>query len=141
MANIKREAGGRMKSALGSRRRGSPRNDKSVSRIAARERGGNGQENSYTATEAKNEFGHLLDQAAQGITVVITKHDAPRAVLLSVDRFYALQQAPQLNLNKLSAEFDAVLARMQNATSRAGMERAFNASAEALGKAAVSAAR
>ena len=72
---------------------------------------------------------------------MITKHDAPRAVLLSVDRFHALQQAPQINLDQLTAEFDAALARMQTPTSRTGMERAFNASAKALGKAALSAAR
>jgi prevent-host-death family protein len=130
-----------MKSALGPVRRRSPRNDKNISRASARGRGGSGRENSYTATEAKNEFGRLLDQALQGITVVITKHDAPRAVLLSVDRFHALQQAPQINLNQLTAEFDAALARMQTPTSRAGMERAFNASAKALGKAALTAAR
>lgn len=128
-----------MKSALGPRRRRSPQNDKSTSRTSAR--GGNAGENSYTATEAKNEFGRLLDQALQGITVVITKHDAPRAVLLSVDRFHALQQAPQINLNQLTAEFDAALARMQTPTSRAGMERAFNASEKTLGKSALTSAR
>ena len=52
-----------------------------------------------------------------------------------------MQQAPQINLNQLTAEFDAALARMQTPTSRTGMERAFNASVKALGKAAVSAAR
>jgi antitoxin Phd len=130
-----------MKSSVGPGRRVSPRNDKRTRRTSARERGRKGRENFYTATEAKNEFGRLLDQALQGITVVITKHDAPRAVLLSVDRFHALQQAPQINLNQLTAEFDAVLARMQTGTSRTGMERAFNASAKALGKAALSAAR
>jgi hypothetical protein len=58
-----------------------------------------------------------------------------------MDKFNALQQAPQLKLNTLSTEFDALLARMQTAPARAGMKRAFNASAEQLGKAAVGAAR
>ena len=40
---------------------------------------------SYTATEAKNEFGRVLGQAIQGTTVLITKHDTPRAVLISID--------------------------------------------------------
>lgn len=96
---------------------------------------------SYTATEAKNEFGRVLDQALQGATIVITKHDAPRAVLISIDKFNALQQAPQLKLDTLTAEFDALLTRMQTTTARAGMKRAFNASPEQLGKAAVDAAR
>jgi hypothetical protein len=58
-----------------------------------------------------------------------------------MDKFNALQQAPQLKLNTLSTEFDALLARMQTATARAGMKRAFDASVEQLGKAAVGAAR
>lgn len=44
-------------------------------------------------------------------------------------------------LKTLQAEFDALLERMQTAAARAGMKRAFNASAEQLGKAAVDAAR
>jgi prevent-host-death family protein len=100
-----------------------------------------GQERFYTATEAKNEFGRLLDRAVQGATVVITKHDAPKAVLISMEKFNALQQAPQLKLDTLSAEFDDLLARMQTTKARGSMERAFNASPERLGKAAVLAAR
>ncbi len=95
----------------------------------------------YTATQAKNEFGRVLDAALQGVTVVITKHHAPRAVLISVDKFTALQQAPQLKLDTLSAEFDALLSRMHTAVVRAGMERAFAATPERIGKAAVRAAR
>jgi prevent-host-death family protein len=109
--------------------------------MGTRELGTHSRERSYTATEAKNEFGRVLDEVLQGATVVITKHDAPRAVLISLDRFNAMQQAPQLKLNTLSAEFDALLARMQTTTARAGMERAFKASTEQLGKTAVSAAR
>jgi prevent-host-death family protein len=100
-----------------------------------------GQECSYTATEAKNEFGRLLDRAMQGSVVVITKHDAPKVVLISVEKFSALQRAPQLRLDALSAEFDDLLARMQTPAARGSMERAFNASPKQLGKAAVLAAR
>jgi len=100
-----------------------------------------GKERSYTATEAKNEFGTLLDRAVQGATVVITKHNAPRAVLISVEKFNALRQAPQLKLDALSSEFDELLARMQTPKARGSMERAFHASPEQLGKAAVRLAR
>ena len=96
---------------------------------------------SYTATQAKNEFGHLLEQAIHGTTVVITKHDSPRAVLISVDQFESLQQAPQIKLNALSGQFDALLERMQTPAARSGMAAAFNASPKQLGKAAVKAAR
>jgi prevent-host-death family protein len=130
-----------MKPALGSKRASGRQRYKKASEVDPRERATDSPEHSYTATEAKNEFGRVLDQALQGATVVITKHNAPRAVLISLDKFNALQQAPQLKLNTLSAEFDALLARMQTTTARAGMERAFHASPEQLGKAAVGAAR
>jgi hypothetical protein len=52
-----------------------------------------------------------------------------------------LQKLTQQTLDTMHAEFDALLARMQTAAARAGMERAFNASTEQLGKAAVDAAR
>ena len=96
---------------------------------------------SFTATEAKNEFGRLLERAIQGETVVITKHDAPKAVLISLEQFNALQNAPELKLNTLSGEFDALLARMQGPKPRAAMKAAFSSSPEQLGKAAVSATR
>jgi len=100
-----------------------------------------GSQASYTATKAKNEFGRVLEQAIGGTPVVITKHDSPKAVLISMDQFNALSQAPQLKLNVLSEQFDALLARMQTAEARSGMEAAFHASPERLGKAALAAAR
>jgi antitoxin Phd len=130
-----------MKAVLSSKRASARQRQKKVAEVGPRDRVTYSQGRSYTATEAKNEFGRVLDEALQGATVVITKHDAPRAVLISMDKFNALQQAPQLKLNTLSSEFDDLLLRMQTVTARAGMERAFNASAERLGKAALGAAR
>ena len=95
---------------------------------------------SYTATEAKNEFGRLLEQAIQGTTVLITKHDSPRAVLISIDHFQTLQEAPQAKLNTLTEQFDTLLERMQTPTARRGMAAAFRADSKQLGKAAVAAA-
>jgi len=129
-----------MKATPVSKRAPGRRRGKKVLAVAFHERAMHSQRPSYTATEAKNEFGRVLDQAIQGATVVITKHDAPRAVLISMEKFNALQQAPQLKLDTLGAEFDSVLAKMQSATARAGMQRAFLASPEELGKAAVAAA-
>ena len=88
---------------------------------------------SYTATEAKNEFGHLLEQAIQGTTVVITKHDSPRAVLISIDHFQTLQEAPQAKLNTLTEQFDTLLERMQSPKARRGMAAAFRANNKQLG--------
>ena len=96
---------------------------------------------SFTATEVKNEFGRILEKAIQGETVVITKHDSPKAVLISVDQFNALKHAPELKLDTLSGEFDALLARVQSSKARTAMKAAFSSSPQQLGKAAVLAAR
>ena len=96
---------------------------------------------SFTATEAKNEFGRVLETAIQGGIVVITKHDAPKAVLVALDEFRALVGARKGRLDTLRGEFDALLARMQTPEARSGMKAAFDATAAQLGKAAVAAAR
>jgi antitoxin Phd len=100
-----------------------------------------GRSASVTATEAKNEFGRFLEMAMQGDIVVITKHQAPKAVLLSMDEFEALSSAPEARINTLNAEFDALLARMQGPEARNAMQAAFDASPEQLGKTAVAAVR
>ncbi len=96
---------------------------------------------SYTATDAKNEFGRVLEMVIQGGAVVITKHDAPKAVLISVDEFNALSHAREKKLDSLTHEFDALLAQMQTPHARAAMRSAFEAPAHQLGEAAVAAAR
>jgi prevent-host-death family protein len=95
----------------------------------------------FTATQAKNEFGRVLELALHGDTVVITKHDAPKAILISVDQFNKLAHATEATLDTLSHEFDALLAGMQSPKSAAAMKAAFAASPAELGKAAVTAAR
>lgn len=94
-----------------------------------------------TATEAKNKFGHLLESAMQGGIVVITKHDAPKAVLISMEEYTALSSAPESRINALSAEFDSLLMRMQGPAVRGSMQAAFHASPKQIGKAAVVTAR
>jgi prevent-host-death family protein len=98
---------------------------------------------SVTATQARKEFGRILDRVVQGRLVVITRHGAPHAVMMSVDRFDADRDpdADTAMLETLTAEFDAMLDRMQTPEARAAMDRAFNASPEELGRAAAKAAR
>ena len=96
---------------------------------------------SVTATEAKNKFGRLLEKAIQGGVVVITKHDEPKAVLISMDEYSALSNAPESRINSLSAEFDSLLMRMQRPGVRKSMQAAFRSSPKQIGKAAVVAAR
>ena len=96
---------------------------------------------SVTASEAKGEFGRVLEMAIRGQAIVITKHDTPKAVLMSLESFNALSGAGGTTLDTLDREFDALLARMQAPRARRGMKAAFAASEKQLGKAAVAAAR
>ncbi|MDP1717547.1 MAG: type II toxin-antitoxin system prevent-host-death family antitoxin [Burkholderiales bacterium] len=93
------------------------------------------------ATRLKNEFGAVLEQAVRGGAVAITRHDTPRAVLMSYEEFQALIKDRTPSLNDLGAEYDVLLSRMQTPKARKGMETAFNASPADLGRAAVKAAR
>ena len=95
----------------------------------------------FTATEAKNKFGQLLERAILGDVVAITRNDVQKAVLISIEQFDALSNAPEARINTLSGEFDALLARMQQPAALRGMQAGFRATPEQLGKAAVEAAR
>ena len=95
---------------------------------------------SVAATRLKNEFGTVLEQAARG-AVAITRHDAPKAVLVSYEDFEALVKRQNQNLNDLGAEFDALLDRMQTPKARKGVQAAFNAAPAQLGRTAVKSAR
>lgn len=94
-----------------------------------------------SATDAKNEFASILDTAVKRGPVFITKHDAPRAVLLGLDEYQALTSAPNERLSALTTAFDELLDRMQAPGARARMQAAFDASPDALAEAAVRAAR
>ena len=90
-----------------------------------------------TATDAKNRFGPLLETAMRGRSVVITRHNTPKAVLLSMAEFEALGGSRPPDLDALTDEFDAALTRMQTPSSRAALQSAFGASPAALGRLAV----
>jgi len=96
---------------------------------------------SLPASQAKSEFGRVLEMAMQGGAVVITRHDAPKAVLISIENFNALSAATESRLDTLTREFDALLARMQTPAARRGMKTAFAASGRQLGLAAAAAPR
>lgn len=91
---------------------------------------------SFTATDAKNEFGQVLEMIAQGRAIVITKHDEPKAVVLSYDEFQVLIDRNGHQLDTLRAEFDDLLAEMQNPKARKGLRSSFNASPKQLDVAA-----
>lgn len=93
------------------------------------------------ATRAKNEFGTVMEQALRGGAVAITRHETPKAVLISYAEFQALVKARSPNLGDLAAEYDALLGSMQTPAVAKGMETAFNASPAELGRTAVKAAK
>jgi prevent-host-death family protein len=107
----------------------------------SRSRGSAGERVSVPATEVKNRFGRMLEEVARGKAVVVTKHDGPRAVLISFEEYEALAGTADVNLDLLTDEFDALLAGMQTPEAAAAMKSAFGASADELGRAAVTAAR
>ncbi|MBO9513659.1 MAG: hypothetical protein J7549_06025 [Variovorax sp.] len=72
--------------------------------------------------------------------VVVTRHDEPAMVLMSIDRYLALEQAAEPDLDALTQQFDDMFARMQGDAAAQAMEDAFAMSPAELGKAAVRAA-
>ena len=93
------------------------------------------------ATRFKNEFGAIFEQAALGGAVAITKHNAPKAVLLSYAEFEALTKDSAPALDELTERFDELLERMQTPQAKDAMATAFDATPTQLGRAAVKAAR
>jgi len=93
------------------------------------------------ATRFKNEFGAIFEQASLGGAVAITKHNTPKAVLLSYTEFEALTKSASPALDELSDEFDSLLEGMQSTTAKSAMASAFDATPKQLGRAAVKAAR
>ena len=95
-----------------------------------------------SATQLKNATADVFEKVATHRAVAITRHDKPRAVLLSVAQYEALtgQENPDW-LAKLHDEYRGLLDRMQGPEQRAAAERAFNATPEELGETALWAAQ
>ena len=96
---------------------------------------------SVAATQLKNQFGAVLDQALNGGAVAITRHDKPKAVLVSYDEFEALVKARAPSLGDLTAQYDVLLGAMQTPKVKSGMAKAFDATPAQMGRAAVKGAR
>ena len=89
------------------------------------------------ASEIKVRFGALLDSVVHGAPVAISKHDEPKAVLLSIGEFRALAALRQSSLDVMTAEFDGLLESMQNKQAKKSIAAAFAYSPKQLGAAAV----
>ena len=96
---------------------------------------------SFSATDAKNSFGVMMDTAMQRGIVTITKRDHVRAVLLSIEQYDELMARVSDPLATLQSEFDALVAKMQTPTAKRAARNLFKATPKDLGGAAVKAAR
>ena len=96
---------------------------------------------SVTSTEAQNEVWSLIDSVKGDRVIVITRHNAPRAVLMSYDRFDALAGSDVALLSTLTKKYDAMLEKMQTPEVRSATRRVFAASPEEVRLAAIAAAR
>ena len=94
-----------------------------------------------TATELKNSTADVIDQLGARRAVAITRHDKPRAVLLSIAEYEALTRQEPDYMAGLMEKYRGMLDRMQGPEQTAAAERAFNATPEELGTAAVWAAQ
>jgi len=96
---------------------------------------------SVAATDIKNAFASVWERMMAEGAIAITRHEKPKTVLVSIERFEELVRSSRPALDQLTEEFDDLLAGMQTTKARRGMAAAFKASPIQLGKAAVSAAR
>jgi prevent-host-death family protein len=94
-----------------------------------------------TATELKNATADVFDQVAAKQAVAITRHEKPRAVLLSVEQYEALTGQRPDWLEQLHEEYRGMLDRMQGPEQRAIADKLFQATPQELGEAALSAAQ
>lgn len=94
-----------------------------------------------TATELKNSTAEVIEQMAARRAVAITRHDKPRAVLLSIEEYESLTRQEPEYFAGLMQTYRGMLDRMQGPEQRAAANRLFQATPDELGSAAVWAAR
>lgn len=94
---------------------------------------------SSTASELKNGFKGVIQQALQG-AIGITRNSKREAVLLSAELYDQIvaELTARDPLEALRKDYDARFTAMQTDVSKVSYEDAFDASSEELGKAAVS---
>lgn len=89
------------------------------------------------ASELKNAFKGVFQQALREGPVSITRNRKREAILLSAELYDQMiaELAARDPLETLRKEYDARFASVQSAASRAGYEKAFDATSEELGNA------
>ncbi len=90
-----------------------------------------------TATELKHSTADVLDQVNAGKSLAITRHDKPRAILISIEKYNELTGGEGDWLAGLHEEYRGMLDRMQEPEQKAAAVRLFEATPDELGAAAV----
>lgn len=67
----------------------------------------------FSATALATKFGDISRAVFQHGATVITKHNEPTMVLMSIERYIQLEHAAGQRLDSLTREFDQLYARMQ----------------------------
>ena len=95
----------------------------------------------FTRTELAGELPKVSRAVLAQGEVIITAHNKPEMVLMTVERYLQLQEAGRPNLDKLGQEFEELFSAMQGPLVHEAALAAFSLGGEELGKAAVTAAR
>lgn len=95
------------------------------------------QISSFTRTALAGEIQRVSKAVQAQGEVLITSHNKPEMVLMTVERYLELQQAGRPSLDALSQEFDQLVAQMQGHEAPAGAAAAFAMSGAELGQIAL----
>lgn len=65
------------------------------------------------ASDAKNHFGEVIEQVANGKVVAVTRHNDTIGVIVPADEYERMRKAASGKLNLLTAQFDHLVEQMQ----------------------------
>lgn len=95
---------------------------------------------SVSATQLVSGMNKVTSTVMAHGAVVVTRHEQPAMVLMSIERYLALENAAEPDLDQLTHRFDEMFDRMQGDAAAQRMADAFAMAPEALGAAALQAA-
>lgn len=83
-----------------------------------------------SSTDVKNRFGEAVAEAERRGVVVVTRHDRPQVVLVSVGVFEALAGTPLVDLGALELAFAARVGQMQTPAQAKAVDTLFASGAQ-----------
>ena len=111
------------------------------SNLAPKEKALSARIMSFTRTALAGEIQRVSKAVQSQGEVIITSHNKPEMVLMTVERYVELQEAGRPSLNALTQEFDQLIAKMQTVEAPAGASAAFAMNGAELGQIALRAAQ